>query len=206
MKKNIMFLGLMMVSTLIFAQQKADPGERATKHANKLKSSLALTDVQYNAIKAIDEEYITKQERVLKDSTITKESRHRQVRALQVQKASDIDKVLTEEQKRNWTAARSEKAKKHGFKKKKSDGEEAKHMQKDLSLSDEQTSKIKAIDKEFASKLRALRSDSTVAREDSREKAKLLREEYRSKTKAVLTEEQFQKWELQKADRKRKKF
>jgi len=79
-------------------------------------------------------------------------------------------------------------------------------MQESLSLSDEQTSKIKSIDKEFGAKFHALRSDSTLAREDLRDKAKQLREEYRSKTKSVLTEEQFKKWELQMADRKRRKF
>ena len=200
-----MFLGLMMVSTIIFAQQKADPKERATKHANKMKSTLALTDVQYNAIRAIDEEYITKQSDVSKDSTLSKESRHQQMRALQLQKASAIDKVLTDEQKSKWAAARSEQAKKHRSQMKKSHGERAQRMQKKLSLSDEQTFKIKAIDEEFASKFRALRRDSTMAREDSREKAESLREEYRSKTKSVLTEEQIQRWETQKADHRRKK-
>jgi hypothetical protein len=196
----------MMMSTFIFAQQKADPRERAAKHANKMKSALALTDVQYNAIKAIDEEYITKQSNVFKDTTLSKESRHQQMRALQLQKASAIDKVLTDEQKSKWTAARSEQVKKHRPHMKKSHEDRAQHMQKRLSLSDEQTSKIKAINQEFASKFQALRKDSTVAREDSREKAKSLREEYRLKTKAVLSEEQFQRWEAQKANHRRKKF
>jgi hypothetical protein len=205
MNKCIMFLGLMMASTVIFAQQKADPKERASNHANKMKSALALTDVQYKAIKAIDEEYITKQSNVSKDSALSKESRHQQMRALQLQKASAIDKVLTPEQKSKWAAARSEKAKKHRSQMKNSPGERAQRMQKKLSLSDEQTSKIKAIDEEFASKFGALRKDSTMAREDSREKAKSLGEEYRAKTKSVLTDEQFQRWETQKADHRRKK-
>ncbi|HKZ36133.1 MAG TPA: hypothetical protein VJ184_00680 [Chryseolinea sp.] len=206
MNKCIMFLGLMMVSTVIFAQQKADPRERATKNANKMKSTLALTDEQYNMIKAIDDEYGTKQTNVSKDSTLSKESRHQQMRALQLDKASAIDKVLTNEQKSRWATARSEQVKKHRSQMKKSPGEHAQHMQKKLSLSDEQTSKIKAIDEEFASKFHELRKDSTMAREDSREKAKSLRKEYRSKTKAVLTEEQFQRWETQKSDHRRKKF
>ena len=79
-------------------------------------------------------------------------------------------------------------------------------MKKDLALSDDQTSKIKAIDKEFGEKFRSLRADSTLAREDAKEKTKQLRQEYRAKTKAVLTEEQFKKWEMQKAERKRRKF
>src|SRR5687767_8544805 len=105
MKKSIMFLGMMIVSTVIVAQQKADPRERATKHANKMKSALALTDVQYNSIKAIDEEYIAKQSIIFKDSTLSKESRHQKIRALHLQKASAIDNVLTEEQKGKWSAA-----------------------------------------------------------------------------------------------------
>jgi Spy/CpxP family protein refolding chaperone len=154
----------------------------------------------------IDEEYIDKQSTVLKDSALSKDARRQEVRALARQKASAIEKVLTAEQKEKWIAARAERAKRHRSDVKKSRGDHALSMQKNLSLSDEQTSKIKAIDQEFASKFRALRQDSTLARDDSHEKAKSLREEYRSKTKAVLTDEQFQKWQSEKAARKRKKF
>jgi hypothetical protein len=206
MKKSIMFLGLMVVTTVILAQQKADPRERATKHANRMKSELALTDVQYNAIKAIDEEYTTKQSTVFKDSTLSKESKRQQLRELSLQKASAIEKVLSEEQRSKWAAARAEHTKRKQSHLKRSRGEHALHMQETLSLSDEQTSKMKAIDREFVSKIRALRTDSTTAREDSREKEKSLRQEYRSKTKAILTEEQFEKWQAQKAGHKRKKF
>jgi hypothetical protein len=79
-------------------------------------------------------------------------------------------------------------------------------MQKNLSLSDEQTSKIKSIDKAYGEKFQALRNDSTMAKEDMRSKAKQLREAYKEQTKAVLTKDQYEKWETQKAERKRRKF
>ncbi|MBA4056791.1 MAG: hypothetical protein C0490_18905 [Marivirga sp.] len=78
-------------------------------------------------------------------------------------------------------------------------------MQKSLSLTDEQTAKIKTIDQEFASRFHALKADSTLAKEDAKSKGHQLRKEYQTKTKAVLTDEQIAKWEAQQAERRKRK-
>lgn len=207
MKKSAMILGLMIVSTVIFAQGKRDPMERSGKQAERMKAELALDDVQYKAVKAINEEFAIKHSKVRQDSTLSEEGKHKQMKTLHQEKDAAIGKILTEEQKNKWTSIRSSRSDKHkAAMGRQHHSERAKRIQENLSLSDDQTSKIKAIDKEFGEKFRALRSDSSLAREDAREKAKMLRQEYHSKTKSVLTEEQFKKWESQKAERKRKKF
>ena len=83
-----------------------------------------------------------------------------------------IAKVLTEDQKSKWKSYRASQAEKHKAGMAKYRGEHAQRMQESLSLSDEQTSKIKSIDKEFGDRFRALRSDSTLAREDLQKKAR----------------------------------
>lgn len=206
MKKSAMFLGLMMLSTFIFAQRKGDQGDRSARQAERMKTELGLDAVQYNAVKAINEEFAEKFLKLRGDSTLSKESKQNQMKAIRSERAAAIEKVLTEEQKTKWVAYRSDRSRKYKAGMARHQGEHAKRMQKDLSLSDEQTSKIKAIDKEFAEKFRSLRNDSTMARENSREHGKKLRAEYLSKTKSVLTEEQFKLWERQRAERKRKKF
>jgi outer membrane protein assembly factor BamA len=206
MKKCSLLLGLMMVSTIIFAQRKGDPMDRTAMQADKMKTELSLDDVQYKAVKAINEDFANRQMKLRKDSTLSKQEIQKKARALRDEKNAALAKVLTEDQKSKWKSYRVSQAEKHKAGMAKYRGEHAKRMQESLSLTDEQTSKIKSIDKELGEKFRALRSDSTLAREDLQEKARQLRDEYRSKTKLVLTEEQFKKWELQKADRKRRRF
>ena len=206
MKKNNVFLGLMLVSTIIFAQRKVDPMERTARQAEKLKKELGLDEVQYKAIKAINEEYAGKQATIWRDSSLSKEERRDRMQAVHQEKKDAFTKVLTKEQQDKLAAHRSEQLKKHQSRMARHHGDHAKRMQKNLSLSDEQTSKIKSIDKEYGEKFRTLRNDSTMAKEDMRSKAKQLHEAYKEQTKAVLTKDQYEKWETQKAERKRRKF
>lgn len=206
MKKNMLLIGLMLVSTMIFAQRKVDPMERAVKQAENLKKELGLDEVQYNAITAINEAYAAKHAEVRRDTSLSKEARRDKMRKLQQEKDTAFDKVLTEEQNKKLAAHRAGQLKKHKARMAKRHGDHAERMQKNLSLTDEQTSKIQAIDKVYGEKFRALKSDSTMAKEDLRTKAKLLREEYKVEAKSVLTKAQFEKWETLKADRKRHRF
>jgi len=206
MKKCILLLGIMMVSTIIFAQRKGDPMDRAARQADVMKKELSLDDVQYKAVKAINEDFANRHMKLRTDSALSKQEMQKKSRTLRDEKSSAIAKVLTADQKSKWKSYRVSQAEKHKAGMAKYRGEHAKRMQESLSLTDEQTSKIKSIDKEFGDKFRVLRSDSTLAREDLHEKAKQLRDEYRSKTKLILTEDQYKKWEMQKADRKRRKF
>ncbi|HYI77302.1 MAG TPA: hypothetical protein VEW65_06745 [Chryseolinea sp.] len=205
MRKTCLLLGLMMVSTIMFAQRKGDAMDRAAQQADKMKTELALDDVQYKAVKAINEDFANRHLKLRKDSTLSREEIQKQGRSLRQQKNGAIAKVLTEDQKTKWKSYRANHAEKHKAGIASYRGEHAQRMKERLSLSDEQTAKIKSIDKEFGEKFRALRNDSTLAREDVREKAKDLRNDYRSKTKSVLTEEQVKKWEQQRADRKKRK-
>lgn len=206
MKKNIVLLGLMLMSTIIFAQRKVDPMERAARQTEKLKKELGLDEVQYKAIKAINEEYAGKQHSVWRDSSLSKERKRDSMRTLHQEKAEAFNKVLTKEQQEKLAVHRSEQLKKHQSRVARHRGDHAERMQKNLSLSDEQTSKIKSIEKAYGEKFKALRNDSTIAKEDVRSKAKQLREAYKEETKSVLTKEQYEKWESQKAGRKRRKF
>ena len=206
MKKCGLLLGLLMVSTIIFAQRKGDPMDRAARQADKMKTELYLDDVQYKSVKAINEDFANRQLKLRGDSTLSKQEKQKKAWTLRDEKNAAVAKVLTEDQRSKWKSYRASQAEKHKAGVAKYQSEHAQRMQQSLSLSDEQTSKIKSIDKEFGDRFRVLRSDSTLAREDLQKKAKQLRDEYRSKTKSVLTEEQFKKWEMQKADRKRRRF
>ncbi|RRJ94922.1 hypothetical protein Ga0100231_011905 [Opitutaceae bacterium TAV4] len=68
-------------------------------------------------------------------------------------------------------------------------------LKTDLDLTDDQTTKIKAILFDEAAALKALRDDTSLDRKDKREKMMELRKTYREKTEAVLTAEQKAKFE-----------
>lgn len=205
MKKSMIFFGLLIASTVMFAQRKVDPMERATKQAEHMKKELGLDEVQYKAVKAINEEHAGKLMKVFGDSTISKEARHQQIKTLRDEKETALKKVLTEEQHKKQLANQSDHRRKYGTRMAKHRGDYADRMQKELSLTDEQNAKLKAINREFGHKFRSLRNDSTMSKEGTKTKMKQLGDEYQKKMKSVLTEEQFEKWEKLKSEHRRRK-
>lgn len=70
-------------------------------------------------------------------------------------------------------------------------------MSEELKLNDEQKKKVEALMKTQAEKRRELRSATP---EERREKAKALGEEMDKKMKEILTAEQYEKWQKQRAE------
>jgi len=64
-----------------------------------------------------------------------------------------------------------------------------------LSLTDEQKPKVKAILDTRDKKIAELRGDSSLSQEDRRTKMQSIREEVTAQMKGVLTAEQFDKWQ-----------
>jgi Spy/CpxP family protein refolding chaperone len=206
MKKIMIFLGMMVASTIMFAQPRVDPMERAAKQAEKMKTELGLDEVQFNAVKAINEEYAGKLNQIRRDSTLSREEKHTQMRTFHQERDAAFKKVLTAEQHKKLAANRSEQKNKHRAKMAKHQGAHAERIQKELSLTEDQAAQLKGVNREFGQKVRALRSDSTVAEEDRKAKIQQVRQEYQSKIKTILTDEQVKKWETLKSERKRRKL
>lgn len=76
-----------------------------------------------------------------------------------------------------------------------------KQMTETLGLSEEQQTKLRPILKEETDKMRELRQDTALTQEQRREKAKALRDDSEKKLKAVLTTEQFEKWQKARQER-----
>lgn len=76
MKKSLLLVGAMMISTFIFAQRES------------MKSVLSLDDAQYASIREINKKYGEKHQDLNK------------------QRRAEIEKVLTPEQNSNWKAYR----------------------------------------------------------------------------------------------------
>lgn len=68
-------------------------------------------------------------------------------------------------------------------------------LAKDLNLTEDQKTKLKAALDEQQTKMKALREDTSVAQADKRAKAKEIREATQAKIKEILTPEQLKKWQ-----------
>lgn len=108
MKKSIVFLGLMMASSVIFAQRKFDPQAMAARQTEKMKTELTLDDKQYASVKSINDEFANKQQALRGNSALSREDKMKQMKALGMEKNDAIKKVLTADQNTKWEAYRAQ--------------------------------------------------------------------------------------------------
>ena len=74
---------------------------------------------------------------------------------------------------------------------------------KDLNLTDDQKTKLKAAMEDQQAKMKALREDTSLSQEDRRAKMKEIRDAMQAKIKEILTPEQLAKWQEQMKQRGR---
>ena len=105
-----MLAGLMMVSTIIFAQHhKGDRSDRAGKGAEKMKTELSLSDDQYAKVKAINEKYAASYSKLRSDTALTVGTSHKRMKQLHDDQQTQIKSVLTKEQLTKWTAMKAKR-------------------------------------------------------------------------------------------------
>lgn len=68
-------------------------------------------------------------------------------------------------------------------------------MNTEVNLTADQKTKVTALFEEDGKKMRELRQDTSLSQEDRRAKMRTMREESDKKLKAILTPDQWQKWE-----------
>jgi len=68
-------------------------------------------------------------------------------------------------------------------------------MATELKLTDDQKAKVTALLETEAKKRQELRADSSLSREDRRQKTRALTQEQTKQLKAILTPDQFEKWQ-----------
>lgn len=200
--KNIMLtMAFVLVSTIIFAQHHKGDRMSGEKQALEMKEKLSLTDEQFAKLKSINEKFGERYTALRKDSTLSREQSFSEMKKIRQEKQDEIKSILTEQQFTQWTALKKEHRAKnrHG---KRISGEE---MKKALSLSDDQYAKVKAIDKKYGEQFKSLRKDSTLSQVTARAEMKKLKDERQGELKGVMSEEQYAKWKVMKAEQKKRK-
>jgi protein CpxP len=115
MKKNVMFLVLMMMSTIIFAQRhQGDP--KGSGRSEQLKKELSLSDDQVSKVKSIRMKYAERNAAIRKDTSLTQGMARKQMKNLMAAQETELKGVLTADQWTKYTAMkarRGEERKKH---------------------------------------------------------------------------------------------
>jgi hypothetical protein len=195
MKKNIMLAIALMVSVLVFGQNKyKNPDSLARHQTEKMKSLLDLSEGQYASIREINQKYATQVMALRKGTAIGRDQFHKEIQAIDNEKEKDLQKVLTPEQRGKWKTYRNEVKERRNLHK----GhvrENRQHYQKNiLSLTDEQAEKMKLAKDEFRGKLQYLQGDSTLSEENRKQKFQAAKADHESVVKTILNEEQFKQW------------
>jgi periplasmic protein CpxP/Spy len=74
-------------------------------------------------------------------------------------------------------------------------GPSLEQLSKDLDLTDDQKTKVKAALDALKQEITELRADTSLSQEDRRAKMKTIRDEFTAKLKDILTPDQFAKWQ-----------
>ncbi len=104
MKNGVVFVGLMLVSAAMFAQngRKFDKTAMAAKRIEKMKTALSLTDDQVARLKAIDEKFSKSFEQLRKDTAISVGTSRARAKKLVDSRQAEVKSVLTPAQQTKW--------------------------------------------------------------------------------------------------------
>lgn len=179
MKRTLMLFAVMAIITTSFGQ-----GRRSHGHPD-MKTALSLDSVQYASIKGINKKYMEKMRSIRHDSSRTSEQKRDGWKELREERESEIEKVLTPEQKTKWSELKKQRVEDRKAARLEVKARRDNHLKSKLSLTDDQLAKMKS------------------ARKESFENA---RKDYDSKMKKILTTEQYNKWkEMNKERQDRRK-
>ena len=190
-----------MAGTIVFAQDKGRGHQRDV--TEEMRKELSLSDDQYSRIKSIDESYRARFHDLRIDSARTKEEKMKSMRSLGDARRKEIDGVLTQQQRDDWSKHQTARREEHRAHSQQVGEDRALKLKKDLGMSDTQFSKFQAANKTFREKASQLRQDAK-SDEGKKDAFKKLRADYDKSMKSILTKDQYKKWSDMKSDMKNK--
>ncbi len=168
---------------------------------------LGLSEEQKPKVQAILQEQGEKMRALFQDQSGSREDRAAKMRELGEATDAKLKDVLTKEQMEKYTKARTEAMGRFGGgpggpgapggpggRPGGNPAERLEAMAKELNLTEEQKTKIKAVMEEETKKLQALREDQSTPREERFAKFREATEAMNAKIKPILNAEQQEKW------------
>ncbi len=215
--KKILFLSIALIATGSVFAQGGDRMPRsseaiAQRQSEKMKSALSLSESQYATVHDINLKYARTFSEMMKDSAVTREEKHNKMKQLREEKRTEIDKVLSAEQKQQWEKQKQDMKTKRGNRDhgphKKGDHQNRRkndHTQS-LGLSEAQTTKLDAVRKEFRTEISGIREDQKLSEEQRKEKMKTAWQNHEKSVEEILSPEQYVKWKESRKNGKHKRL
>jgi len=196
MKKIFIMATVICLSVVaVKAQQPGNYGFRHRQgrayhhHRRDLAKELNFTDQQKQQLKTINSDFRNKMAALDKNENITvKEMRDKKAVLLKEQRTA-FQNLLTPEQKNKLEDMR----KKGEARRQEMAAKQLDRMKIILSLSDDQTAKIKNVNDNFRTQLQKFREDQSLSRTAKRDQFMALAKQRNDDIKSVLTQEQFDK-------------
>ena len=205
MRKSMMLMAALLVTTLVFGQRHKNPGADAQARTEKMKTVLSLDEKQYAVVSRINEKYALQRSEIWKDTAGTRDEKRSSLRALHAAHEKEISAVLTPEQQAQWQAHKVEHAKKRKEHITQVRSNYHNRLRQTLSLTDEQSARMQEADRKFMEKLKSLRKGTDGTSKPDRATMRKLRTEHEAAVKSILTTEQFDKWILLREEMKNKR-
>ena len=192
MKKQLMLMVALMMGVVVFAQQKDARHGKGTY--DKMKSELSLSDAQDATIKSIAEKYAGRHASLRQDSTKTREQKFDAMKSLREEKDKEIKAVLTAEQQKKWQTYNEQRREKGKVEMQKASERYEQKMKSELSLTDDQFTKVQAENKLFHAKLAQLHQTGTHSDADRKAAYGKAKSDHDAALKSILTDDQYKKW------------
>ena len=188
----IPLIALLALTVTTNAQNKMGKQKHHQHHQKGMMAKqLNFSEAQKTQAKAINEDSRKKMQELNKNESITvKEQRDRKT-AIQKERKTKMDGLLTAEQKAKQTQLRADhKAKKEAGYAKRLD-----KMKTNLNLSDEQVTKLKTQRAATHAKAEKIKNNESLSREQKKEQMMALKSEAKDQHKKIFTPEQLKKRE-----------
>lgn len=197
---NKLLAGMIAISSFIFTanaqvEQKQDmpavkqEGREGMHRGKHVMDKMNLTDLQKQQMKAIQMDFKTKMEALDKNDKMSVKDYKVQKEALMQERKTQMQTVLTQDQKEQMHSMKHDEMKGHG---------EGAAKLKEANLTKEQRSQLRDQMQAMKSKMDAIKNNASLTPEQKNEQMKALKASNKEAFKNVLTPEQIEKMKAQK--------
>lgn len=169
-------------------EQVSDPKPKK----QSIMDQLGLSKEQKKSFILIDNKYDKQIDKIKNDDALDKEVKKTSVKTLRDAKHAEYKKMLTPEQYQKFEQLYAEKKEAKKVKEKKKEKEKLKEA---LGLTDDQVTKVEAIQERYKAEIKAIEKDASKTDTEKETLVKELKQKQRAEIKLLLTPEQLKKLE-----------
>ena len=171
---------------------KTERHERRMGEKKEMMQDLNLSEAQKTQLKFSRDEFKAKMDQ-LKSENLTEAQRSERRKALMTEQKAKMESILSAQQKERLIANRRNLSQKGLMDKKKMHGEKKTMLKEKLSLSDDQSAKLKAQHEVVKQRKLAIKNDNTLSDDAKKARMKDLKKETHEQRNMVLTSAQIEK-------------